>query len=393
MCIGPGLLLRDCWEVATQTTVDGVLLREVTVHTRAIGERIVQTKEIRARGRPPQTVVTTTLGGEAETQEFETDWEWLFKPTITPNDLVNVDELHTDLDPYKPASAGQGETTRQRTFERVAQVPMLQAGLTGSEPITVTGTTNMTLPKPLDEEYTNTQSLQISMNDSTQADHVQTSQQPSEAQQWPGTTYLGSQQMTHDSNANTSPYQDYQDQVQQGVNGPNSAGPSQTTADHRSTNAVQNPFCVERIPPNADRANAGAGGKQYSANHTGFEQLKQQNNGSYAGPYDASFNGGGAQYSANSEFQQLPQQNVWQSKTDQQRQLDDSWANVGGREWQQTFDARQAQQQQPSQNTTGRNVDMNLRTVVPQPTQDEDQASSSQEGSQGFNTTYQSVQT
>ncbi len=100
MTIGT-LTLRESVEFSTQTSTSGEQLRTVSVHTRAIGSRVYQVREV--AGRPgekgqPRTTVNTTLS-DGEVENFEADWAVLWKPEIEIGELDRLDEKKLEYDP------------------------------------------------------------------------------------------------------------------------------------------------------------------------------------------------------------------------------------------------------------------------------------------------------
>jgi len=91
------VVLRESQEMCDQTTADSsILLRTVTIHTRAIGDRIHQLKHTARPDFPALITVNTTMN-EEEIAQFEEDWALLWRPAVTPERLDNLDSLALDF--------------------------------------------------------------------------------------------------------------------------------------------------------------------------------------------------------------------------------------------------------------------------------------------------------
>ena len=78
-----GVLLRETKQLTTVTSEDDAQKEESTlIHTRSIGDRVYQIREVKVDGRTQDTHVETKLSPE-QVQQFRNDWLSMWVPTIT----------------------------------------------------------------------------------------------------------------------------------------------------------------------------------------------------------------------------------------------------------------------------------------------------------------------
>ncbi len=100
--------LRESREYSDQTSVTGKHLRTVFVHTRAIHDRIMQRREVRVAGQVVHATINTTLEDD-EVEQFESDWNTLWRPAISQQQLIATEtkaiDFHTEDDAIVPGSS------------------------------------------------------------------------------------------------------------------------------------------------------------------------------------------------------------------------------------------------------------------------------------------------
>ncbi len=116
-----GVTLRETYELTNQTATSGEHYKTITTHTRSIGDRFHQTQDVSMMGGAPETNVSTTLG-EAERAEFEEDWNLLWKPSITQDQLAEVEQTALEFE-GTPETLAQVQPTLEEDMEEAPPQP------------------------------------------------------------------------------------------------------------------------------------------------------------------------------------------------------------------------------------------------------------------------------